>query len=128
MFKPIIRKHNHLQTLKKKAYLKINCLISRPNICFGHSKELSQCSVQTIENSTVLLIILCILRYLVGIVGNKGEITEAAAAKGAHFVQMCSERNIPLVFLQNTVPSFQNMHGKLTLCMLGNFACFIVVC
>ena len=51
-----------------------------------------------------------------GIVGNKGEITEAAAAKGAHFVQMCSERNIPLVFLQNTVPSFQNMHGKLTAC------------
>lgn len=50
--------------------------------------------------------------YLVGIVGNKGEITEAAAAKGAHFVQMCSERNIPLVFLQNTVPSIQNSHGR----------------
>ena len=44
--------------------------------------------------------------------GNKGEITEAAAAKGAHFVQMCSERNIPLVFLQNTVPSIQNSYGR----------------
>ena len=52
------------------------------------------------------------IRYLVGIVGNKGEITEPAAAKGAHFVQMCSERNIPLVFLQNTTPSLQASHGK----------------
>ncbi|XP_060587919.1 methylcrotonoyl-CoA carboxylase beta chain, mitochondrial-like [Ruditapes philippinarum] len=41
--------------------------------------------------------------YLVGIIGNNGEITDTAAAKGAHFVQMCSERNIPIVFLHNTV-------------------------
>ena len=29
--------------------------------------------------------------------------TDTAAAKGAHFVQMCSERNVPLIFLHNTV-------------------------
>ena len=44
--------------------------------------------------------------------GNRGEITEQAAAKGAHFVQMCSERDIPLVFLQNTAPSLQANHGE----------------
>ncbi|CAC5367475.1 E6.4.1.4B [Mytilus coruscus] len=39
---------------------------------------------------------------LVGIVASSGELTEPAADKGAHFVQMCGERSIPLVFLQNT--------------------------
>jgi 3-methylcrotonyl-CoA carboxylase beta subunit len=41
---------------------------------------------------------------LVGIVANNGELTEPAADKGAHFVQLCGERSIPLVFLQNTAP------------------------
>ena len=44
-----------------------------------------------------------LIRYLVGIVANNGEMTDTAAAKGAHFVQMCSERNVPLIFLHNTV-------------------------
>lgn len=48
--------------------------------------------------------------YLVGIVGNEGEITDKAAAKGAHFVQMCSERHIPLVFLHNTVSHQSSNH------------------
>lgn len=39
---------------------------------------------------------------LVGIVGNNGWLSEHAADKGAHFVQLCCERNIPLIFLQNT--------------------------
>jgi len=37
----------------------------------------------------------------VGIVANNGVLFSEAALKGAHFVQMCSKRNIPLVFLQN---------------------------
>lgn len=40
--------------------------------------------------------------YPVGIVGSNGELTEPAADKGAHFVQLCDERNIPIIFLQNT--------------------------
>jgi 3-methylcrotonyl-CoA carboxylase beta subunit len=53
-------------------------------------------------------------RYLVGIIGNNGEITDTAAAKGAHFAQMCSERNIPIVFLHNTVSqSTDNTFGRL---------------
>lgn len=38
---------------------------------------------------------------LVGIVGNNGVLFSESALKGAHFVQLCSQRGIPLVFLQN---------------------------
>ncbi|MBC7132601.1 MAG: methylcrotonoyl-CoA carboxylase [Roseovarius sp.] len=37
----------------------------------------------------------------VGIVANNGVLFSEAASKGAHFVELCSQRRIPLVFLQN---------------------------
>jgi len=37
----------------------------------------------------------------VGILGNNGVIFSESAVKGAHFVELCSQRKIPLVFLQN---------------------------
>ncbi|WP_299815066.1 carboxyl transferase domain-containing protein [uncultured Jannaschia sp.] len=37
----------------------------------------------------------------VGIVANNGVLFSEAAMKGAHFVELCSQRKIPLVFLQN---------------------------
>jgi len=37
----------------------------------------------------------------VGILANNGVLVSEAALKGAHFVQLCSQRGIPLVFLQN---------------------------
>lgn len=39
--------------------------------------------------------------YPVGIVANNGILFSESALKGAHFVELCSQRNIPLVFLQN---------------------------
>ncbi|KAM9796430.1 biotin-dependent 3-methylcrotonyl-coenzyme A carboxylase beta1 subunit isoform 1-T1 [Syngnathus typhle] len=42
---------------------------------------------------------------LVGIVANNGELSYQAALKGSHFVQLCDQRDVPLVFLQNTAPS-----------------------
>ena len=39
--------------------------------------------------------------YPVGIVANNGILFSQSAVKGAHFVQLCSQRGIPLVFLQN---------------------------
>ena len=42
-----------------------------------------------------------IFGYPVGIVGNNGILFSESALKGAHFVQLCSQRRIPLVFLQN---------------------------
>lgn len=39
--------------------------------------------------------------YDVGIVANNGILFSESALKGAHFIELCSKRNIPLVFLQN---------------------------
>lgn len=39
--------------------------------------------------------------YPVGIVANNGILFSESALKGAHFVQLCAQRGIPLVFLQN---------------------------
>lgn len=37
----------------------------------------------------------------IGIIANNGVIFSEAAQKGAHFIELCSSRGIPLVFLQN---------------------------
>ena len=37
----------------------------------------------------------------VGIVANNGILFSESALKGAHFVELCSQRGIPLLFLQN---------------------------
>lgn len=39
--------------------------------------------------------------YPVGIVANNGVLNSEAAMKAAHFVELCSQRGTPLVFLQN---------------------------
>ena len=39
--------------------------------------------------------------YPVGIVANNGILFGESAQKGAHFVELCSQRGIPLIFLQN---------------------------
>jgi len=42
-----------------------------------------------------------ILGLPVGIIANNGVLFSESAQKGAHFVELCSQRRIPLVFLQN---------------------------
>ncbi|CCG41227.1 carboxyl transferase domain-containing protein [Magnetospirillum molischianum] len=42
-----------------------------------------------------------IFGYPVGIVANNGILFSESALKGAHFVELCAQRGIPLVFLQN---------------------------
>lgn len=39
--------------------------------------------------------------YQVGILGNNGVLFSESAMKAAHFIQLCCQRKIPLVFLQN---------------------------
>jgi 3-methylcrotonyl-CoA carboxylase beta subunit len=43
-----------------------------------------------------------IFGYPVGILGNNGILFSESALKGTHFIEMCNQRNIPLLFLQNT--------------------------
>lgn len=44
-----------------------------------------------------------IMGYPVGIVANNGILFSESAMKGAHFIELCSQRKIPLIFLQNIV-------------------------
>ncbi len=39
--------------------------------------------------------------YLVGIVANNGVLFSESALKGTHFIELCCQRKIPLLFLQN---------------------------
>ncbi|MFZ5834230.1 MAG: carboxyl transferase domain-containing protein [Pseudomonadota bacterium] len=39
--------------------------------------------------------------YPVGILANNGILFSESAVKGAHFIELCAQRHIPLVFLQN---------------------------
>ncbi|OFT90019.1 acyl-CoA carboxylase subunit beta [Corynebacterium sp. HMSC28B08] len=40
--------------------------------------------------------------HTVGFIANNGVIFAEAAVKGAHFIELCEQRGIPIVFLQNT--------------------------
>ncbi len=42
-----------------------------------------------------------IMGYPVGIIANNGVLFSESALKGTHFIEMCCQRKIPLVFLQN---------------------------
>lgn len=42
-----------------------------------------------------------IFGYRVGIIANNGILFSESALKGAHFIELCCQRKIPLVFLQN---------------------------
>ena len=42
-----------------------------------------------------------IMGYPVGIVANNGILFAESSQKGAHFIELCAERRIPLVYLQN---------------------------
>jgi 3-methylcrotonyl-CoA carboxylase beta subunit len=41
--------------------------------------------------------------HAVGIVANNGILFSESALKGTHFIELCCQRNVPLVFLQNIV-------------------------
>lgn len=42
-----------------------------------------------------------IFGYPIGIIGNNGVLFSESAKKGTHFIQLCCQRKIPLLFLQN---------------------------
>uniref|UniRef100_A0A674PQI4 Methylcrotonoyl-CoA carboxylase beta chain, mitochondrial n=1 Tax=Takifugu rubripes TaxID=31033 RepID=A0A674PQI4_TAKRU len=51
-----------------------------------------------------------IFGYPVGIIGNNGVLFSESAKKGTHFIELCCQRNIPLIFLQNIT----GQSGRLT--------------
>ena len=48
--------------------------------------------------------------YPVGILGNNGVLHSESALKAAHFIELCCQRNIPLVFLQNITGESEHLY------------------
>lgn len=48
--------------------------------------------------------------YPVGIIGNNGVLFSESAVKGTHFIELCCQRKIPLIFLQN-ITGMQSLGG-----------------
>ena len=55
----------------------------------------------------------------VGIVANNGILFGESAQKGAHFIELCAQRGVPLVFLQNITATARV--PKLTMLIGGSF-------
>jgi 3-methylcrotonyl-CoA carboxylase beta subunit len=51
-----------------------------------------------------------IFGYPVGIVANNGILFSESAVKGAHFIELCAQRKIPLIFLQNITGFMVGQH------------------
>jgi 3-methylcrotonyl-CoA carboxylase beta subunit len=56
---------------------------------------------KTRYGSTLITGFAHIYGYPVGIIANNGVLFSESAQKGAHFIELCAQRNIPLLFLQN---------------------------
>lgn len=56
---------------------------------------------KSLYGSTLICGFAKIWGYPVGIIANNGILFSESALKGAHFIELCCQRNIPLVFLQN---------------------------
>jgi acetyl-CoA carboxylase carboxyltransferase component len=56
---------------------------------------------KTLYGPTVVCGFARIWGYPVGIIGNNGVLFSESALKATHFIELCAQRNIPLIFLQN---------------------------
>ncbi|RLF59386.1 MAG: methylcrotonoyl-CoA carboxylase [Thermoplasmata archaeon] len=56
---------------------------------------------KALYGSTIVCGFARIMGYPVGILANNGVLFSESALKGTHFIEMCCQRKIPLVFLQN---------------------------
>jgi acetyl-CoA carboxylase carboxyltransferase component len=56
---------------------------------------------KTLYGSTLVTGFARIMGFPVGIIANNGILFSESALKGAHFIELCVQRRIPLVFLQN---------------------------
>ena len=56
---------------------------------------------KSLYGTTLVTVFSNIHGYPVGIVANNGILFSESSLKGAHFVELCGQRGIPLVFLQN---------------------------
>lgn len=55
----------------------------------------------------------------VGIIANNGVLFSESAVKGAHFIELCTQRRIPLIFLQNITGMRSVSHYSYSIINLG---------
>ena len=67
----------------------------------AHRRRVEVPRVQAAYGETLVTGFAKVWGYDVGIVANNGILFSESALKGAHFVELCNQRRIPLVFLQN---------------------------
>ena len=56
---------------------------------------------KTLYGETLVCGFARIMGYPIGVLANNGVLFSESALKGSHFIEMCGQRKIPLVFLQN---------------------------
>lgn len=56
---------------------------------------------KTLYGTTLICGFAHLYGYPVGIIGNNGILFSESALKGTHFIELCCQRGIPLIFLQN---------------------------
>ncbi|KAG7266198.1 hypothetical protein CRUP_012627 [Coryphaenoides rupestris] len=94
---------DHFAVHEKEAYACTRNIISTLN--YELPWEVEEHGAEEPLHSCQELLQLAPLNYNhMGIVANNGELSSEASLKGSHFVQLCDQRDIPLLFLQNTVP------------------------
>jgi acetyl-CoA carboxylase carboxyltransferase component len=53
----------------------------------------------------------------VGVVANNGVLLSEAALKGSHFIELCGQRKIPLLFLQNITGAWRSACRGCCMCV-----------
>ena len=78
-------------------------------IVTGFAKIHGVCSFNSLSLSYFVWVVYALIQYPVGIIANSGILFSESAVKTAHFIELCSQRGIPLVFLQNILYSIDTM-------------------
>ena len=76
-----------------------------PNLTSSRPSTLNHLQLDSHTNSRYGDTLVCGFGRLygspVGVIGNNGVLFAESALKGTHFIELCCQRNIPLLFLQN---------------------------
>lgn len=85
------------------SFLNLRKTMAQPSSLVGLQKGLNATSqpVQDEQWLTTFIGFARIYGQQVGIIANNGILFSESSLKGAHFIQLCTQRNVPLIFLQN---------------------------
>jgi acetyl-CoA carboxylase carboxyltransferase component len=106
-----VKEQNSNTSFKEPKYTKESIYNEIP-IAGNHQKDVRKLIEHITDNSefsefkpnygsTLITVFASINGYNVGILANNGILFSESAQKGAHFIQLCNSRNLPMVFLQN---------------------------